>query len=236
MTETPELALPLLQPAQAQKHVTVNEALVRLDGVAQLRLQTVTLTTPPLAAPDGFAYGVPSGAVNAWAGRGGQVAVASNGGWVFVPARRGWRAFVLDQGSVALFDGILWRMGAVTLTPEGASMAIRSVEIDIAVTAGVSVTTPVLFPGRAIAFGVTGRVTAALTGTLTSWELGIVGDTARFGSGLGISLNSWVNGPATPLVYWSPTALLLSATGGAFANGTVRLAVHFAELALPDPV
>ena len=30
---TARLGLPLLQPAQAQKHVTVNDALVRLDGV-----------------------------------------------------------------------------------------------------------------------------------------------------------------------------------------------------------
>jgi hypothetical protein len=36
MTETANLALPLVQPAQAQKHVTVNEALARLDGLTQL--------------------------------------------------------------------------------------------------------------------------------------------------------------------------------------------------------
>ena len=34
MTNEPmRLQLPLLQPAQAQKHVTVNEALMRLDGL-----------------------------------------------------------------------------------------------------------------------------------------------------------------------------------------------------------
>lgn len=91
MTETANLMLPLVQPAQAQKHVTVNEALVRLDGMAQLVLISSSETTPPAAAPDGSCYGVPSGAVNAWAGQEGAVAVASNGGWVFVPARRGWR-------------------------------------------------------------------------------------------------------------------------------------------------
>ncbi len=35
MTDTTRLGLPLLAPAQAQKHVTVNEALGRLDAVVR---------------------------------------------------------------------------------------------------------------------------------------------------------------------------------------------------------
>ena len=38
MNETTQLKLPLLQPAQAQKHVTVNEALALLDQLALLDL------------------------------------------------------------------------------------------------------------------------------------------------------------------------------------------------------
>lgn len=235
MTETPELALPLLAPAQAQKHVTVNEALVRLDGITQLRLQSVTATTPP-AAIDGIAYAVPVGAVNAWAGQEGMVAVASGGGWVFVAPSRGWRALVLDAGALAIFDGTGWRIGAVTMTPNGASVAMKSVEVDVTLTAGGSVTTPVLFPARSIAHGVTGRVTAAITGGATTWDLGVTGDLQRYGSGLGISLNSWLNGPGAPLVYWSPTALEITAQGGSFAGGSIRLVAHYAELSLPDTV
>lgn len=234
MTDTPELALPLLAPAQAQKHVTVNEALVRLDGLAQLRLQSVTTSTPPAAA-DGLAYGVPSGAVNAWAGQEGTVAIASAGGWVFVPARRGWRAVVLDAGSLAIFDGAAWRIGAQTLTPGGASVGLTSAEFDVALTPGASVTTPVLFPARAIAYGVTGRVISEITGA-TTWDIGVTGDLQRYGSGLGSALNSWVSGPGAPQVYWSPTALEITAQGGDFAGGTIRLVAHYAELSLPEPV
>ena len=50
MSETTQLGLPLLQPAQAQKHVTVNEALVRLDGLTQLVLASATVTAPPVSA------------------------------------------------------------------------------------------------------------------------------------------------------------------------------------------
>jgi hypothetical protein len=236
MSETPNLSLPLVQPAQAQKHVTVNEALARLDGLARLVLVSVGETVPPVGAAEGDAYGVPVGAVNDWAGQAGSVAVRVNGGWVFVPARRGWRAMVLDRGEAALFDGTAWRFGALTLSPGGSSMAMRVLEADVTLTPGANVTASLAFPARAIAFGVTGRVLSAITGTAASWALGVAGELGRFGSGLGLSVNSWVNGPGAPQVTWEPTPLVLSAEGGDFAGGTVRLALHFAELVLPDPV
>jgi len=115
-------------------------------------------------------------------------------------------------------------------------MALRSVEVDVDLTAGPSVTSPILFPSRSIAFGVTGRVTDTITGTATAWDLGVSGDTQRYGNGLGLALNTWVNGPSAPLVYWSPTALEITAAGGDFAGGTIRLIAHFAELAIPDAI
>ena len=54
--DTAKLGLPLLAPAQAQKHVTVNEALMRLDGMVDLVLQSTTrfialLLTPGSPSP-----------------------------------------------------------------------------------------------------------------------------------------------------------------------------------------
>jgi hypothetical protein len=236
MTDTVNLALPLVQPAQAQKHVTVNEALARIDGLAQLTLLSVSETVPPVAPVEGTAYGVPAGAVNTWAGQAGQVAVVVGGGWVFVPARLGWRAMVLDAGQPAVFDGSDWRIGAATLSPGGASLDLRSEEMDVDVTAGASVVAQLAFPARSIALGVTGRVTAAISGTASAWEIGVAGDEARYGTGLGMGQNAWINGPATPIVMWDATPLVLSAVGGTFAGGTVRLVAHYAELALPASV
>ena len=53
MTDTAQLGLPLVQPAQAQKHVTVNEALARLDGLVLLTLQSQSVATPPAVVSDG---------------------------------------------------------------------------------------------------------------------------------------------------------------------------------------
>ena len=40
---SPRLALPFIQPSQAQKHVTHNEALQLLDAVVQLRIRAFGL-------------------------------------------------------------------------------------------------------------------------------------------------------------------------------------------------
>lgn len=236
MTDTPRMSLPLLAPAQAQKHVTVNEALARIDALSHLTLVSSSLTTPPTSAIDGDLYAVPPGAVNAWAGQEGKLAIAVNGGWVFVPPRRGWRAFVLDQGMSAIWGGTDWRLGAVTLSPSGSVMSFKTNEIDVEITSGVSVLTPAVIPSRALLFGITGRVVDAIKGTATTWDLGVADDTGRFGTGIGVSLNAWVNGPTAPIVYWSPTALEITAQGGTFSGGMVRLAVHYTELGLTDPV
>lgn len=236
MSDTANLALPLIQPAQAQKHVTVNEALVRLDGVAQLCLASVGETVPPTSPVDGVAYGVPAGGVNDWAGQDGQVAVAVNGGWIFVPARRGWRAALLDTGETAIFDGAEWRRGAMTLSAGGATLGLHVLEMDVDATGGATVVTPLAIPERALVFGVSGRVVTAITGSISAWSLGVAGDVARFGSGLGVALNSSVNGPTVPEVIWASTPLVLTADSGSFAGGTVRLALHYAALGLPDSV
>ena len=107
MSNTPMLSLPLLQAAQAQKHVTVNEALVRIDGLAQLVLQSTNLVTSPGLPVEGDCYAIPSGATSAWAGQDGKIAMFSNGGWLFVQPRAGWRA---ETGSSGLLRSL--EMGA----------------------------------------------------------------------------------------------------------------------------
>ncbi len=234
MTDTNNLTLPLLAASQAQKHVTVNDALQRLDGMVQLRLRSRSLTTPPLTVLEGECFGVPSFAVNDWAGHDGEVAQYVNGGWVFFTPQKGWRAFVTETGTTDLHDGSDWRGGGVTVTPGGAGLQIQSIEADETLGAGATHSTSLEFPARALVFGVTGRVSDAITGTLTDWRLGDGTTDDIFGNGLGLAQNSWVNGPANPYVVWAQTPLVLTANGGDFAGGTVRLAVHYLNLTIPD--
>ncbi len=235
MSDTNRLALPLLQPAQAQKHVTVNEALGRLDGLVNMVLESNSLPMPPTVVLDGATYGVPGGAVNAWSGQAGKVAIGSNGGWVFVAPRTGWRTFIADEGRTAIHDGTAWVPGALSLSPHGAGLSAGVIELDHVIAAGASSETAVIIPGHAMVLGVSARVIAPISGTLSAWELGNVGATNRFGSGLGVAQGSWARGMLSqPMTYWNAETLLLSATGGDFAAGTVRLAVHYLEILLPS--
>ena len=63
MTDTTaRLSLPWLMPAQAQKHVTVNEALRRLDGLVQAAVQSRSETSEPPSPDEGQGWILPEGA------------------------------------------------------------------------------------------------------------------------------------------------------------------------------
>ena len=228
MSETSQLGLPLVQPAQAQKHVTVNEALVRLDGLTHLRLLSNSLTTPPITAIDGEAYGVPVGGVNEWSLNVGDVAIFSNGGWVFVTPKEGWRSYIVDQGESAIYSGTGWVASALGISPSGAKSGFEIVEFDHVIGAGATSVTATDIPQYAMVFAVTGRVKTAITGTLTSFDLGVAGFTNRYGGGLGLAQGSWLVGiTGQPVTYYANTPLQLTANGGDFTAGELRLVMHY---------
>ncbi|MES2665076.1 MAG: DUF2793 domain-containing protein [Pseudomonadota bacterium] len=106
------LSLPLILPAQAQKHVTHNEALTALDVIVQLAVINRDQTTPPALPVVGDRHIVPGGAIAAWAGQAGKVAVYTATGWQFVTALPGWLAFDRAEGKTVAFDGIDWALPA----------------------------------------------------------------------------------------------------------------------------
>lgn len=235
MVETYQFKLPLVQAAQAQKHVTVNEALARLDAAAQLRLISVGETVPPVIATDGVAYAVPLGAVNAWDGHVGDVAIYSNGGWVFLTPSVGWSAWIVDQAADAMFDGFDWRIGAKSLSKNGATTTFTSFEFDHVILPGADSTTIETIEDSLLVFGVTGRVLTPLTGNgLTTWGLGTVANFNLYGSGLSTAAGTiihWLTGK--PLVSWGNEVLVLTPVLGDFTGGTVRLVIHGLRLEPP---
>lgn len=236
INETARLSLPLLQPAQAQKHVTVNESLMRIDGLTNLVLQSISVPIPPQDPADGACWGVPGGATGAWDGQIGRIAIASNGGWVFTKLARGMQAFILDRGVRAIHTGTSWSLGATSLGLFGSSLVDGMAEAEVAMVSGASVSTGVEIPAGAMVIGAVARVVTAIGGSLASWKLGTAGAEDRFGNGLGTSAGSWARGMlGAPMTYYQPAELVMTATGGTFSGaGTVRLAVHWLELRLPS--
>ena len=68
MAGTPNLVLPYLAANQAQKHVTVNEALRRLDALVQITVQSAALATPPGSPAEGQRWIVAAAPSGAWVG------------------------------------------------------------------------------------------------------------------------------------------------------------------------
>lgn len=106
--QTPNLSLPFIMPAQAQKHVTHNEAIELLDMVVQLTLESSGATTPPVSPDEGQAWALGAGATGDWGGHDGQIATWRGGGWLFVAPREGWIAWVRDLTELQVWSGGGW--------------------------------------------------------------------------------------------------------------------------------
>lgn len=111
------LGLPYLAAAQAQKHVTVNEALSRLDALVQLSVESRSLAAEPAAPSDGAVYILPAGASGAdWAGAAaGGVAQFTAGGWSIIPPGTGWLAYVKDERRLLVFGAEGWGEAGLAL-------------------------------------------------------------------------------------------------------------------------
>lgn len=109
MSTTPRLALPIMEASQAQKHVTHNEALVRLDAAVQLSVADRDLAAPPPAPTTGSRYLVAAGASGAWVGGEGAVACERDGAWDLLAPRAGWFCWVEDESLLLVHDGTAWR-------------------------------------------------------------------------------------------------------------------------------
>jgi len=70
-------------PAQAQKHVTVNESLTRLDAVVQAVVESRSLSVQPGSPGDGQVWIAPAGKTGAeWGGYGNwALAYYRDGAW-----------------------------------------------------------------------------------------------------------------------------------------------------------
>ena len=182
------LGLPYLAPAQAQKHVTHNEALRRLDAVLQLAVVDSTVTAPPGSPAEGDRYIVPAGATGAWAGEDGAVAAFADGAWELVPPEAGWIAYDRAAETFLVFAdgdwqaasghlGVFDRLGVNAVADDTNRLAVGS--------------NAVLFAGIEVADGGTGDIrfivnkeadgdTASLlfqSGFSGRAEVGLAGDT-----------------------------------------------------------
>ncbi|MBO9473794.1 DUF2793 domain-containing protein [Shimia sp. R10_1] len=105
---SPNLDMPFIQPSQAQKHVTHNEALEYLDALVGLSVKAFDAVDPPVGAAEGERYALGVGASGDWAGQDGMLAVWANGGWLYLAPQEGWRAFGEAEQALRIYRGGQW--------------------------------------------------------------------------------------------------------------------------------
>ena len=238
MSDSTHLGLPFVEAAQAQKHVTVNEALSRLDALVHLGVESAIESAPPVSPAEGARWIVGNGASGSWVGEDGKVAAYIDGAWIFLTPKAGWQAWDAATRTWLIHDGTGWLAGpagtVAALTGNGAATRIEMIEIDHTLLAGAYNDTALSIPDRAIVFGVTGKVLTDITGP-ASWTLGVSADPGRYGTSIGLSVGSTVNGVSgTPTAYYGATPVRVTGTGGDFTGGSLRLALHYLILDLPS--
>lgn len=105
---TLNLQLPLMQAAQAQKHVTHNEALQHIDAVLGLKLQGIAQDIPPTAPLAGQVWATGTAPEGDWQGQADALAVKLAEGWLFVPAKEGMLAWDLTSERLLVRQSAVW--------------------------------------------------------------------------------------------------------------------------------
>lgn len=122
---TDRLLLPTLTQAQAQKEMTHNEALLRLDAAVQATVVAVAPPAVPSAPTAGQCWIVGAQAGGAWSGHDGSIAAWTGGGWRFVAPFEGMAAWSVADSGVARRIGAGWRIagrGAPIADPSGGTV------------------------------------------------------------------------------------------------------------------
>lgn len=216
MTDTsPRLGLPYIQPSQAQKHVTHNEALRRLDTVTQLTIIDFAAETPPVLPGDGQIWALGADPTGDWAGQGGRLAVADSTGWQFITPQEGWLAWGIAPGELRIWTGGTWSAAAAGIPDQVASLGI-SAAADVVNRLSVASEAVLLSHAGAGHQLKLNKAAAADTGSVlfqSNWtghaEMGLAGDTA-FSVKVSADGSSWSTAmradPAAQSISWAPAA------------------------------
>ncbi|KZK84866.1 hypothetical protein PsAD13_01399 [Pseudovibrio sp. Ad13] len=243
---TSRLALPYIMAAQAQKHVTHNEALRLLDGLIQMGVLNATSAAPPSSPGEGDAYIVSSPATDVWTGWEKDVAFYTDGSWFRLPAIVGMRIWDADAETLLVYITGSWKSlsDALSLLKSaplvhvargtlGATTGLGVLEETLSDLSGSSVATTIAIPDRSICLGVSTRTVSAITGA-TSYDCGIDGELSKFGGSLGVAAGSTNKGIIGPQGFYADTPIRLTANGSDFTGGTVSVAIHYLSIGVPD--
>ena len=117
MTETSaRLALPFILPGQAQKEAFHNEALTLIDAALHAAVEGDPDPDPPAGPEPGQCWIVGTAGTGDWAGKDGDLAAWTSGGWRFVAPIPGMLAWNKASGRWLHWTGTGWSDGSLPAT------------------------------------------------------------------------------------------------------------------------
>ena len=232
MAGTPVLGFQLMGSNQSQKHVTFNNALLELDILIQLTILDRDLSSPPGSPSPGDRYIVASGASGLWSGQEGKIAAWINSIWKFFDPLEGWVATVLDENILVRFDNSSWIEQPIASGQWNSFTRARVLTEELSLI-GSSVNSNIQIPDRSIVLAVSTRTVVSITGA-TSYDCGINGELDKFGGSLGITASANNVGVIGPQAFYSDEDIILTANGGDFTGGSVKISIHILEFGVPD--
>jgi hypothetical protein len=122
-------------------------------------------------------------------------------------------------------EGFVPSLASVAAAAHGANVQVGLLE-SLVTLSGASTNASVQIPANCIVLAVGARVVTSIAGA-TSYEAGVSGNLSQFGSGLSISSGSSNYGLIGPTAFYSATTLIITATGGSFNAGQVRLSIAY---------
>jgi len=105
---TPNFSITELAASQAQKYVTVNEALRVVDTAMNLVVIRSDNTAPPGSPSEGDKYIPLATATGAWVGQENNIAAFINSEWIFFTPAEGWRCYDQNTNELMIYSGSAW--------------------------------------------------------------------------------------------------------------------------------
>ena len=123
---------------------------------------------------------------------------------------------IIDQG----FMPVTLNLAAAA---HGANVQMQIIEQTVTLS-GASSNASVPIPANCIVLAVGARVLTTITGA-TSYEIGVSGNLSQFGSLLSVPAGSSNFGLIGPIAFYTNTTIIITAAGGSFTGGQVRLSI-----------
>jgi len=112
MTTSNRLDITEMAETQEGRHITVNEAIAKLEaGACLFGAISVLDNAPPVSPAEGDIYVIGTSGSGAWSGQNEKVAVYYNAEWKFLPALPGMQAYAADEDAFYYHDvGGTWTL------------------------------------------------------------------------------------------------------------------------------